>query len=83
MARPLIATDVPGCTEIAREGENAFLCHVRDARSLAEAMLRMLALDPAERMTMGQQGRTIAETEFDTAVVEAQYLAAIERATRR
>lgn len=83
MARPLIATDVPGCTEIARERENAFLCHVRDARSLAEAMLRMLALDPAERMTMGQRGRAIAETEFDTAVVEAQYLAAIERATRR
>ncbi len=80
MARPLIATDVPGCIEIAREGQNAMLCQVRDAASLAQAMLRMLALDPAERTAMGQRGRAIAETEFDTAVVEAQYLAAIRRA---
>lgn len=81
MAKPLIATDVPGCTEIARDGENALLCAVRDAQSLADAMLRMLALDPAERAAMGQRGRAIAEAEFDTSVVEAQYLAAIERAT--
>jgi glycosyltransferase involved in cell wall biosynthesis len=82
MAKPLIATDVPGCTEIAREGENALLCQVRDAQSLATAMLRMLALDPAERAAMGLRGRAIAEAEFDTAVVERQYLAAIERATQ-
>lgn len=31
MGRPLIATDVPGCTEIARDGENAVLCAPRDA----------------------------------------------------
>lgn len=80
MAKPLIATDVPGCTEIARDGENALLCAVRDAQSLADAILRMLALDPAERAAMGQRGRAIAEAEFDTSVVEAQYLAAIERA---
>lgn len=81
MAKPLIATDVPGCTEIAREGVNALLCAVRDAQSLADAMLRMLALDPADRAAMGQRGRALAEAEFDTSVVEAQYLAAIERAT--
>lgn len=80
MARPLIATDAPGCTEIARAGENAFLCRVRDAGSLAEAMLAMLALTPAERAVMGARGREIAEREFDVSVVETRYLEAIARA---
>ena len=80
MGRPLIATDVPGCTEIAREGENAFLCAARDARSLADAMLAMLALTPAERAEMGRRSRGIAEAEFDTAVVEDRYLEAIRAA---
>lgn len=79
--RPLIATDVPGCTEIARAGENAFLCAPRDAHSLADAMLAFLALDPAAWAAMGARSRALAEQEFDTAVVEARYLAAIARAT--
>ncbi|QQV78472.1 glycosyltransferase family 4 protein [Sphingomonas aliaeris] len=80
MARPLIATDVPGCTEIARAGENAILCRVRDAESLAEAMLSMVSLTHAEREEMGARGRAIAEREFDVSVVEARYLDAIARA---
>lgn len=80
MGRPLIATDVPGCTEIARAGENAILCRVRDAGSLADAMRAMLALTPAERAAMGARSREIAETEFDVSVVEARYLEAIARA---
>lgn len=81
MGRPLIATDVPGCTEIARAGENAFLCAPRDARSLADAMLALLNLTADARAAMGRRSRTIAEREFDVAVVEARYLHAIARAT--
>lgn len=80
MGKPLVATDVPGCTEIARAGENAFLCAVRDAGSLADAMERMLALDPAARRAMGARSRAIAEAEFDTVVVEDRYMEAIRRA---
>ncbi|WP_232280338.1 glycosyltransferase family 4 protein [Sphingomonas sp. PAMC 26605] len=81
MARPLIATDVPGCTEIARAGENAMLCPVRDARALADAMRAMIALSPAARAAMGARSRAIAEAEFDVALVEQRYLDAIARAT--
>ncbi|MEG8026107.1 glycosyltransferase family 4 protein [Sphingomonas aurantiaca] len=81
MGRPLIATDVPGCTEIARAGENAFLCAARDARSLADAMLALLDLDTDTRAAMGVRSREIAEREFDVTVVEDRYLAAIARAT--
>lgn len=81
MGRPLIATDVPGCTEIARAGQNAFLCAPRDARSLADAMLALLALDADSHAAMGRRSREIAEREFDVSVVEASYLDAIARAT--
>lgn len=83
MGRPLIATDVPGCTEIARAGENALLCAVRDADALADAMRAMLALSPAQRAAMGARSRAIAEAEFDVALVEQRYLEAIARATAR
>jgi glycosyltransferase involved in cell wall biosynthesis len=81
MGRPLIATDVPGCTEIARAGENAFLCAPRDAQSLADAMLALLELSADARAVMGRRSRAIAEREFDVSVVEARYLDAITRAT--
>ena len=31
MARPLIATDVPGCRSVVDDGENGYLCRVRDS----------------------------------------------------
>ena len=80
MGRPLIATDVPGCTEIARPEKNAILCAPRDARSLADAMLAFLALPPAEREAMGRASRSIAEREFDVGLIEERYLDAIDGA---
>lgn len=80
LGKPLIATDVPGCTEIARPGRNALLCAVRDASSLAGAMLEMLAMTPDARAAMGREGRIIAEREFDEDIVVDRYLAALANA---
>ena len=80
MAKPLIATRVPGCIEVAREGENALLCEVRDAGSLAEAMKRMIDLPADARRTMGEAGRKIAVSEFDEAIVADRYVEALEAA---
>ena len=80
LAKPLVATDVPGCREIARAGVNALTCRVADARSLADAMRAMLSLPPAERVALGMAGRRIAETEFDEAVVADRYVDALRRA---
>ena len=80
LGKPLIATDVPGCTEIARAGRNALLCEVRDAGSLAEAMRAMLAMTPDARAAMGREGRAIAEREFGEEIVTDRYVAALDRA---
>ena len=46
--RPIVAADVPGSREIARDGESALLVPPRDPAALAAAILR-LAGDPALR----------------------------------
>jgi glycosyltransferase involved in cell wall biosynthesis len=57
--RPLVATDVPGCREIVRGGENGLLVPVRNASALAAA-LRSLLSDPELRHRMGARSREIA-----------------------
>lgn len=80
MGKPLIATDVPGCRHVVEAGVNGYLCTVRDAQSLAEAMLRMLDLAPDARRAMGAAARRKAEEEYDERRVIALYLEAIGEA---
>ena len=80
MARPLIATDAPGCRDIVRDGVNGFLCTVRDADSLFATMRRMMRLSSEQHTALGNAGRRIAETEFDERVVIERYRAAISDA---
>jgi mannose/cellobiose epimerase-like protein (N-acyl-D-glucosamine 2-epimerase family)/glycosyltransferase involved in cell wall biosynthesis len=61
--RPLVATDVPGCREIARAGLNALLVPPDDAQALADAIDR-LATNPAMRARFGRAGRELVEREF-------------------
>src|SRR5262249_21735429 len=64
--RPLVATDVPGCREIACPGVNAFLVPLDDTEALADALDR-LALDPQLRRTFGKAGRELVELKFSSA----------------
>jgi mannose/cellobiose epimerase-like protein (N-acyl-D-glucosamine 2-epimerase family)/glycosyltransferase involved in cell wall biosynthesis len=64
--RPLVATDVPGCRDIARNGVNALLVPRDDAEALAEAIDR-LASDPSLRRRFGQASRDLVEKEFSSA----------------
>jgi glycosyltransferase involved in cell wall biosynthesis len=77
MARPVIATDVPGCRAVLEQGRTGFLCAPRSSASLAEACLRFVELGPAERLAMGKAGRAKMESEYDQALVLAAYRAAL------
>lgn len=81
MARPLIATDVPGCRAVVDTSVSGFLCEVRNSDSLAMAMGRFLALSPDARVAMGQAGRAKMEREFDQALVVAAYREALSTLT--
>jgi glycosyltransferase involved in cell wall biosynthesis len=62
-SRPIVATDVPGCREIARANVNALLVPADDAPALAEAIDR-LAGDAGLRRRFGAAGRAMVEAEF-------------------
>jgi glycosyltransferase involved in cell wall biosynthesis len=72
-ARAIVAADVPGCREIVRHGENGFLVPPRDARSLAQAIERLI-VEPSLRERMGARGRVIVESEFSEEIVVARTL---------
>lgn len=77
MARPLIATDVPGCRAVVEDGVNGYLCAVRDAASLAAAMARMAALPQRELQLMASASRRKVEEEYAEQVVIDRYLNAL------
>ncbi len=77
MARPAIASDVPGCRQAIDDGVTGFLFAPRSADSLAEAMARMIALPPAERKKMGAAARKMAARAFDEKLVVRAYLDAL------
>lgn len=78
MGRPVVATDVPGCREIARAGINALLVPPDDAEALAAALAR-LAADAPLRRRFGAAGRALVEAEFTAAAIGAQTAALYRR----
>ena len=80
--RPIVATDVPGCREIARHNVNALLVPADDAGALAEAISR-LAHDADLRRRFAAQGRTIVEREFSSQRVGAEIVALYDRLVGR
>jgi glycosyltransferase involved in cell wall biosynthesis len=61
--RPIITTDMPGCREIVRDGENGILVPPKDSVALADALREMLE-SPQHRAKLGARGREIVQEEF-------------------
>lgn len=62
--RAIVTTDVPGCREAVRDGENGLLVEPRNSAALAAA-IRTLIENATLRRAMGKAGRNRAEAEFD------------------
>jgi glycosyltransferase involved in cell wall biosynthesis len=78
MGRPLIATDVPGCKEVVRDGFNGMLCKPRDADDLALKMSALLSLPLKTFEQWGINSRNLVEQNFDETIVVKKYLQAID-----
>ncbi|MEL6616289.1 MAG: glycosyltransferase, partial [Bacteroidota bacterium] len=68
--RPLVATDIPGCREIVRDGETGFLVRTGDPEALSTALLDLLR-DRDLRQRLGAAARGLAARSFSARSVIA------------
>jgi glycosyltransferase involved in cell wall biosynthesis len=72
--RAMVATDAPGCREIAIQGETALTAPVGDAKAFADAMAK-LAGDPDLRKRFGANARRLAESKFSAEAIGRETVA--------
>jgi glycosyltransferase involved in cell wall biosynthesis len=68
-----VATDVPGCREVVRSGDNGILVPARSPEALAGALESLIA-DRERRLRMGARAREIVDREFSEALVVSRTL---------
>jgi glycosyltransferase involved in cell wall biosynthesis len=76
--RAMVATDVPGCREIAIPGETGFLVPVDNADALAKAMLQ-LAENADMRERYGRAARRLTEQKFSSQAIGRETVALYDR----
>ena len=72
--RAMVATDAPGCREIAINGETALTVPVDDPAALASAMAH-LAGDPGLGARFGRRARQLVEEKFSADAIGAETVA--------
>ena len=73
LGKPIIATDVPGCREIAVDKFNAITVRPGDVQALKEAILK-LANNKSLRLQYGKNSRKIVEGDMEDMKVFEKYL---------
>ena len=75
---PVVATDIPACRELVREGLTGMLVPPRDTRALMHAV-GSLTRDRVMRAAMGRHAREIAEAQYDERDVLGKQLEVFQR----
>lgn len=75
--RPLVVSDVPGCHQVVKDGENGFLVPPNDPIALADALERLVS-DLKLRGKMGKAGRQLVTERFTNSQVNTATLRVYE-----
>ena len=57
MKKLAVASDVPGCRQLVKEGETGFLCQARNVKSLIAALKKFISLDLKTRRNLEKEAR--------------------------
>ncbi|TRX48191.1 glycosyltransferase family 4 protein [Fulvivirga sp. M361] len=76
-AKPIVATDVPGCKNVVEHKYNGLLCELKDSGDLARKMTEMMNLDEHVIRKLGINGRKKVEREFSESFVIDKYLSCL------
>jgi len=77
-ARPVIATNIPGCCEAVEDGVSGLLYTVKDTTDLTEKIRYFMSLGSEQRYKMGNAARAKMQAEFDRKIVTQAYLDEIQ-----
>lgn len=77
LAKPIIATNVPGCTQVVENNVNGLLCKLKDSNDLAAKMFTMAHLNSETLEKFGHNGRKKMEAEYNESIVINKYLSAL------
>lgn len=64
LGRPIVTTDVPGCREAIENGKTGFLAQVKDEKSLANEIEKLIINDEL-CLEFSRNARALAEQKFD------------------
>tara|TARA_B100001057_G_scaffold440141_1_gene473848 strand:- start:156 stop:677 length:522 start_codon:yes stop_codon:yes gene_type:complete len=79
LRKPILASDVPGCNNIAINNFNAILFKPKNIESLVKAINKFLKLDTAKLTIMGANGRTHIINKFDVNYINMETLYQIDK----
>ena len=73
MGKPIITTNIPGCKETVEDGINGFLVPMKDAKALAQAMIKYIELPEEKKEQMKRASHRKAIEHFDVNHALQQY----------
>ena len=79
MAKPLLASNIPGCREIVDNGVNGYLFEPKNETSLIKTIEKFLSQNESDRIKMGIASREKVERTFDRNLVIDVYLEEIAK----
>lgn len=71
---PVVATNIPGCTDLVEDGETGLLFEFGDVTGL-ETALRKLLSDPVFRARVANSGEQLVRDEYSAAAMARNYVA--------
>lgn len=74
MAKPLIATDVPGCRDVVKNGISGLLCEAKNVSELKNRMIELINFPVAQRNVMGNAGRKLIIDNFSEKIIISKYI---------
>jgi glycosyltransferase involved in cell wall biosynthesis len=77
MGKPIITTDMPGCSSTVKHGVNGLLCRPNSLDDLIISLETLINIGHSARLEMGLRGRELVEREFDERIVIEKYLECI------
>lgn len=81
LGKALIASDVPGCRHVVKDGYNGFLFQLGDIKGLVDKIRLYMSLNEDEKIKMASNSRKHAEEYYDEKIVIRKYEEVIRRIT--